>query len=423
MSEVRVKRPPGSGSVEYDKRRKTFRARVRVPGQKGKITLDTFTREEDAHQALDAYFLDRAARDGESAGRVTLRTITERFFHQRELAGVRGVGIERNRWDAHILGDALADWPLDEITSRNVREFRDRLQKKKATRVIAGGTKLEPKRGSTGRIVSRSTVKNTLNLLRAALGWAVEEDLIESNQAYGIKIKKDLRTDDPWSYLTPAEQHSLLTCEAIPLPERLIIQFAIGTGMRKGEIWCLRRADVHERGDNPQVFVRYGSPGKPPKSGRTRWVPLTPIALDAVTQWLALLPKYARRNPLGLMFPTRRGHRRWRRIFRAEVRGADGARTGTTMRWPDMLHAAGIARRVRFHDLRHTCGSSLVAGWWGDPWPLINVRDFLGHAQISTTERYAHLAVSALAKAARSLSDAGPQLARNTKLDAIAEEP
>lgn len=415
MSELK-KREPGSGSVEPARNGK-WRARVRVPGVAGKPTLGTYDTREDANAALDAYFLDRAERDGQSAGKVTLRTIGVRYFTSRELAGLRGVDIERDRWNAHILTSHIADWPLDEIGPRDMRTFRDRLQAKNATKSAPGG-----KRVSARRKVSRSTVKNTLNVLRKAFDWAVEENLIEMNPAHGVKLKRDLRTDDPWTYLTPDEQQRLVTCEGIPLPERLIVQFAIGTGMRKGELWCLKRADVHERVADPKTFVRYGSPGKPPKSGKTRWVPMTALALDAARRWLALLPKYAKRNPLGLMFPTRRGHRRYKRIFRAELFDEAGKRTSAGMLWEDMIKAAGITDRpVRFHDLRHTAGSSLVAGWWGPPLTLIAVRDFLGHAQISTTERYAHLAPSALAEAVYATHSAGPRLAHTSDLDANTE--
>jgi Phage integrase family len=63
--------------------------------------------------------------------------------------------------------------------------------------------------------------------------------------------------------------------------------------------------------------------------------------------------------------------------------------------------AAGIDRHVRWHDLRHTFASSLVAGvWGGDAWRLDEVRDLLGHSSVTVTEQYAHLAPSALAKSA-----------------------
>lgn len=41
---------------------------------------------------------------------------------------------------------------------------------------------------------------------------------------------------------------------------------------------------------------------------------------------------------------------------------------------------------LRFHDLRHTYGSLLVAGGID----LVSVKSAMGHANMSTTERYLH---------------------------------
>jgi integrase len=410
MNTEKVRRPFGAGSVERDRHK--FRARIRTIN--GKTTLGTFDTEAEAHEVLDAYFLDRAEKKAPLASVVSIKTIGPKFLDFRESRGLRSVDTDRDRWNAHIATAFFAEWPLREVSAKNVREWRDALMGKRATRVVKGGTKLIPKRAATKRRLSRSSRKSTLNLLRQAFEWAIEQDLIPANPAHGIKLEKELRTEDPWTFLTLDEQTAITTTPDIPLPERTIVKFLIGTGLRKGEAWALRLCDVHVKGERPHVMVRFGSPGKPPKNGKIRRVPLFGAGLEAATEWLAALPAYAKRNPLGLMFPTRRGYRRHRRVFRAEWRDAAGKRLAgrRTMTWPEMLAAAGIARSVRIHDLRHTCGSSLVAGWWGRVWTLVEVRDLLGHSQISVTERYAHLAQSALEKAARETVPSAPHLAR-----------
>lgn len=57
--------------------------------------------------------------------------------------------------------------------------------------------------------------------------------------------------------------------------------------------------------------------------------------------------------------------------------------------WRSWLAAAGIKRRVRWHDLRHTCATALLAGWWGRKWTLDEVAKMLGHGSTQVTERYA----------------------------------
>lgn len=61
---------------------------------------------------------------------------------------------------------------------------------------------------------------------------------------------------------------------------------------------------------------------------------------------------------------------------------------------------SGMRRDVRFHDLRHTCASHLVSGSWGRAWRLEEVCAVLGHKDLKTTQRYAHLSPESIMGAA-----------------------
>jgi len=50
---------------------------------------------------------------------------------------------------------------------------------------------------------------------------------------------------------------------------------------------------------------------------------------------------------------------------------------------------ADTIRRIRFHDLRHTAASLLLA----EGYNLQDIQAWLGHESIKSTERYAHLQV------------------------------
>ena len=47
-------------------------------------------------------------------------------------------------------------------------------------------------------------------------------------------------------------------------------------------------------------------------------------------------------------------------------------------------------RRIRFHDLRHTFATTLAAAGV----PLRTIQEYLGHADLKTTQIYAHYAPS-----------------------------
>jgi len=72
-----------------------------------------------------------------------------------------------------------------------------------------------------------------------------------------------------------------------------------------------------------------------------------------------------------------------------------------TTHFPDFLEKNGL-RRIRFHDLRHSCASFLVAQGVN----MKTVQLFMGHANFQiTADTYSHLETSALQAPATILSD------------------
>ena len=64
-------------------------------------------------------------------------------------------------------------------------------------------------------------------------------------------------------------------------------------------------------------------------------------------------------------------------------------RTKVTRRFQAACRVAGV-RVIRFHDLRHTFATQLAASGT----PLRALQEFLGHADLKTTQVYAHYARS-----------------------------
>ncbi|AGP36449.1 hypothetical protein BE04_41555 [Sorangium cellulosum] len=129
----------------------------------------------------------------------------------------------------------------------------------------------------------------------------------------------------------------------------------------------------------------------------------------AVEPWTYLEPDEQHRLrtseavPEPLVFPDARGGRVSRGktpLIRSEMvtlpTGAGRRKQKKVGLFDRHLAAAGIPRPVRWHDLRHRCARSLVAGWWGRRWTLEGVREHLGHTSIASTHRYAHLSETAM---------------------------
>jgi site-specific recombinase XerD len=106
-----------------------------------------------------------------------------------------------------------------------------------------------------------------------------------------------------------------------------------------------------------------------PKDNEPRTMALPP---DLVTQLTAHIAD-RRLKPADLIFCTREGTPISRNTFRTRV-------------WRPAVAAAVIDFDVRVHDLRHAHASWLLAG--GSD--LKSVMDRMGHAQITTTQKYLH---------------------------------
>lgn len=321
--------PKGSGK---------HRVRARVSGKlKTLISGVSFAEAETVADAYETYQVEAHT----VASGLTVAQFGIGFLDRRERAGIRGIRSDRSYWKVHVEADELGELPVETLERRDIVDWRDR----------------------RGARAHRTKVK-ALNLLTVALDDAVDRGLLKANPARGVKVHRSdaaRATDDLEGILAPAEQRALIA--AIPdHASKALVTFALCTGLRQAEQWWLHWTDV---GDD-RIVVKRSTGGKPPKSGKPREVFLLPPARTA-------LEAISRRSPF--VFPAQRGSRR------PEGMAPRG--------WSEWLSAAGIKRRIRWHDLRHTCATSLLAGWWGRKWTLDEVCKLLGHSSIAVTERYA----------------------------------
>lgn len=297
------------------------------------------------------------------------------WLARRLAEGQRSIPTERSRWK-YISETPIGALPLEDVTAAVARGWM---------------------REFMLREISLRTKRYALNQIRQAFEGARELGLIASNPFADVRLPRwrpDRRVSsapNPWTVLEPHEQTSLLN--VIPEPDRWLVEFALGTGMRQGEQWSMRRR--HLAGFERYAIAAFGgTDDRPTKGGSPRRVPLFGMALHAAQRQCDLLDGKVRfpslprwdADPSSYLWPAPNGGPREKKA---------------PTQWRAWLDAAGIDRRVRWHDLRHTCAASLVSGWWGRAWSLEEVRELLGHSSITITERYAHFSRDLLGRAAR----------------------
>ena len=339
-----------------------YLARARIDGKR--VTLGTFATPEDAARVAMV-----AAHEAHRPQGVSLATWGSDWLGTRKAMASHDTQVAC--WRARIAGTKLAKLELASVQRRDVQAW------------MAAQTGAE------------QTKRNALNLLRSALQAAVDAGKLRTNPCADIAIPKQRRTHEPWTYLTPSELHALLACAT--LDERDIIAFAVGTGLRAGELVSLERADVTAA----SLTVRYGGPDrKPTKSGKPRRVPLFGLAAAATRSWLA-------RHPEGLwLFESERGCQRNPERVLGNMR-VSGPGPGVylprfeVLGYQAGLYDASASRPMCWHSLRHTCATMLMSGAWGRAWSIREVQQLLGHASVTTTERYAHVVADQLTAAAQ----------------------
>lgn len=183
--------------------------------------------------------------------------------------------------------------------------------------------------------------------------------------------------------MRPEDLDALIAAAADPGPEptprarlaalRLVclLELAYGAGLRVSELVALPRSAA--RPGTSVVAVKG-------KGGRERLVPLTPLAKDAMTAYLAALAEIGRdEGPRAAespwLFPAHgeSGHLA-RQVFARDLKAA-ADRAGLS---PD---------KVSPHVLRHAFASHLVQNGAD----LRAVQQMLGHADIATTQIYTHV--------------------------------
>ena len=222
---------------------------------------------------------------------------------------------------------------------------------------------------------SQATVDRALQVLKAFFNWLIDHEVCATNPVRKVKLFRP--NNERVRYLTPDEFERLCSAAAeIRWYLKPLIILAVVTGLRRGNLLRLRF-------DECDLAARVIRIQRETKNNRPITVPVNETALRVIEE----LAKRANGSPC--LFPHLEG------------RQAGEAIKDVKLSFRHAVRAAGI-EDFRFHDLRHTAASWMVMGH-GD---LHAVQQFLNHASLKMTLRYAHLAPEYLIEQSRILDRA-----------------
>jgi len=163
--------------------------------------------------------------------------------------------------------------------------------------------------------------------------------------------------------LTREETHRLVS-ECLNIKHKSFLSIAYGGGLRVSEIAALRVKDIDSK--SMRIFVRGG------KGKKDRYTLLSNECLCTLREyWTICRPK----NPGGWLFP---GADDRKHITAGAIKQAFGT-------W--ILHVE-ITKDVTLHSLRHGFATHLLE----DGVDIFRIKEMLGHASLSSTAIYLHLA-------------------------------
>lgn len=351
-----------SGDVTY---------RVQVMGNNGKRVSRTFDKLSDARAARTQLKAQADRRMLAGSDGQTVMEAVEQMIRDKELAGRAGntvVGY-RSVLACHIAPHRLGQMKVSAVTRRDVRDFYADLN----------GADGRKKQGHRMQCIIRTVLKQTF-------GLALQHDVISINPCVGVPLfseggqKGRVRSLKFW---TQTQQQAFIQGN-LGSPWLPMVQIALATGLRNGELCGLRWEDVLLGRACPQLLVRNNRTnvaGRPtmttPKTASSRrTVPLTASGQGVLRGLLAR--QQAEWEALGLLWTPQTF------VFTGTKGEAMNiSRFNKVLR--RMCQTAGV-EYMNPHGLRHSFGSKAIK--YGTS---VAVSRVMGHSRPSTTlDLYCH---------------------------------
>jgi site-specific recombinase XerD len=224
--------------------------------------------------------------------------------------------------------------------------------------------------------LAASSIGRRLSALRTFAEFCRRERLLDENAVALIRRPKVARA---LPVALPVEDIGTLIDApqrpgAIGLRDRALLEVLYGAGLRVSEAVALDLDDLRggrgETNTSERLTVRVRSG----KGGKQRLVPLGRKAAVALAEWLAVRSELLRpASPVAAVFLGHRGARLATRVARELVYRR--------------CEETGARAVVGPHGLRHSFATHLLQSGCD----LRTIQSLLGHASLSTTQRYTHL--------------------------------
>ena len=215
-----------------------------------------------------------------------------------------------------------------------------------------------------------SSLARKLATVRSFYRYLLRRGMVSSNPVDGMRTPKQPKLLP--RVLTKDDADALMTFPAgqtvWSLRDRALLETLYSTGARVSELVALDIGDVRE----PEGLVRLQGKGR-----KERIVPIGEVALDAIRRYRASLPLQSSGVPPRALFCNQRGGRLTSRSV---------ARIVT--RYSSRLAGGAVSP----HTLRHSFATHLL----DEGADLRSIQEMLGHASLSTTQRYTHVATDQL---------------------------
>ncbi len=376
-------------------------------------------------------YLDHRGQWVESASKAATKTEAERLAHEVEIQAERQRrGLDANLGDGDRTFGSLCDWWLDNRCSerRRARE-RARLGKQilrtplgnLPVRLVTTGAIEERLAGMARGGASPSYINGTRTVLHTVFSKARRAGLwMGPNPLADVERRKVPRRI--YDTLTAEEAERLLP--KVPEVWRGFFAAALYAGLRKGECAGLRKTDADL--EHGTLLVARSYDFDTTKGGHADVIPIPPPLLPYLRAGL--------RTPGPYLFPDADGAMRTdesdpQKVLRSALAAAglvrgfrhscrrckaaartDPERAPHVEEQPDaaerrcpvcrmILWPSAIPRRLRFHDLRHSCATILLRAGVD----VHRVQRILRHRDVRlTSQTYAHLAVEDLRGAVES---------------------